>query len=101
MTTSDPSLGDERDPPCLNNELPLPESNIVDDPGIPPALPLDIILYSVSSIWPWMIGEMGLFHDIPISLFLVLLVPGSFPAIHLHFIAGFWAWNRGLFIDSA
>jgi hypothetical protein len=30
---------------CLNDELPPPDKNAVDDPNILPVLPLDIILY--------------------------------------------------------
>jgi hypothetical protein len=35
-------------------------------------------------IGPRMSGEIGLFHDKPTSLLLVLLIPRSSPPIHLH-----------------
>jgi hypothetical protein len=77
ITTSDPSPRDGRDPPGLSGELPLLNSNTTDDLGIPLTLPLYIILYSISSIRPWMIGEMGLFHDKPIPLLLSFLHSAS------------------------
>jgi hypothetical protein len=87
-------------PPGLNDELRLPDSNASDDTSISPTLPLDILLYSVSSIRSRMIGEMGLFPDRPISLLLVLLVSESSPIVHIHFRTGFWAWSRGLFMTQ-
>jgi hypothetical protein len=98
MTKSNPSLGDGGDSPGLNNELFLLDNNVVDDQGIPLVLPLDIILFSASFIQSRMVGEMGLFHDKPISLLLVLLVPRFSTPVHLHFRAGFWAWGQGLFM---
>jgi hypothetical protein len=98
MTKSDPSLRDEGDPPSLNSELPLPDNNTADDPRIPLILPLDIILYPSSFIRLPMVGEMDLFHDRPISLVLVLLVPRSSPPVHLHFTTRFWAWGQWLFM---
>jgi hypothetical protein len=98
MTTSNPSTVDGGVPLGLGDELSLLDNSATNDPTIPPVLPLDIILYSTSFIRPWMVGEMGLFHDKPISLILVLLVLESSPVVHLHFRAVFWAWGQGLFM---
>jgi hypothetical protein len=48
MTRSDPFPGDKRDPPDLNDKLPLPENYAMNDPCISLVLPLDVILYSDS-----------------------------------------------------
>jgi hypothetical protein len=100
MTILDPYLGSKWDPIGLSNELPLMENNVVDNPSIPTVLPMDIILYSMSFIQLWMVGEMGLFHDQRISLLLVILVPRYSPPTHLHFKVGFWDWGWGLFMPQ-
>jgi hypothetical protein len=83
FTRSDPFLGEGWDPLGLIGILPLSDSSAADEAGIPPVLPLDILLYSTSFIRPQMVGEMGLFHDRPISLLLVPFVPGPSPTTHL------------------